>query len=397
MSDEVREEITNWEPTPGGPENLRAVLTHHNLNVVRNVHGHFVDELTRDLVGEWVQNMGRKTDPDTNYAYSSRRVAELSGGLISHISVSTWWGSARQPQEVSADVRREITNWEPTPEGPKDLRAVLIRHNLDVVRKDRGGLRDKLTRELVREWAQNMGRKTDPDTNYGYTARRVAALSGGLINRSSVSEWWKSARQPQEVSADVRREITNWEPTPEGPKDLRAVLTHHNLNVDRNGRGGLADKLTRELVREWAQNLGRKTDPDTHRRRYTTTRVAELSGGLASHTSVSTWWGSARESQPAREPQEVSAEVRREITQRGPESGSRRHEVVELPAKRQAVPDGTGLQGKKRVSGQAGPPGVRHLGQAHAEVTYPEGPHGDFSALAPAPVRGAAPATVPAV
>jgi len=156
-------------------------------------------------------------------------------------------------------------------------------------------------------WAHKFRGKIDPKTGRHYSARKVARLSKGQVDNTTVSNWWKEElpqRPPPEELDMLREAILEWEPS-------KAVPTLWDLLVKRQADQGLPAgislalkppdgtlmcKTLVEMVKLWALELGQQTkieNPGTPRENkapFDTNCVAELSGNVVSAKTVRDFW-----------------------------------------------------------------------------------------------------------
>ncbi len=272
-------EVEQWRPSPDGqgPSTLRAFLEQMrdgpglrpgvSLPVDRNAR---LGPGMRAWVRSWALKLHGQENPATKSVYTTRQVADLSGGV--HTSaVDRWWREAAPPLPP---VPLQVSGWRPSPggQGPSTLRAFLeqmrdgpgLRPGVSLT-VDRNGRLGPGMRAWVRSWALGLSGQENPATKSVYTSDQVADLSGNLVVASAVRGWWQEAAPPL---PPVEPEVEHWRPSPDGqgPSTLRAFLQQMELPsgvsliVDRNG--SLLPGM-RAWVRSWALGLSGQENPAT--------------------------------------------------------------------------------------------------------------------------------------
>ncbi|MEV0705870.1 OTU domain-containing protein, partial [Saccharopolyspora sp. NPDC050389] len=255
----VRKRIVEWRPQPGGARKLREFLLglrwddgqqrDRQLPLDQDKSGRFFSAVTQELVRDWVLRLHGQM--------SIRKVAELSGGLVSQATVSRCWQvMATPPLVVPEGVRKRIVEWRPQPGGARKLREFLLG-----LRWDDGQQRDRqlpldqdksgrffsaVTQELVRDWVLQLHGQ-----HGSMGLREVVELSGGLVSESTVSRLWKkerAGRKPHVSSGSGRHTL---EPPRKrvrtdsvGPEGDDAGMDDAALVVPGGGRNEDISRLT---------------------------------------------------------------------------------------------------------------------------------------------------------
>ncbi|MGH3750378.1 MAG: hypothetical protein ACRDT8_23610, partial [Micromonosporaceae bacterium] len=147
-----------------------------------------------------------------------------------------------------------------------------------------------------------------------YASRDAVELSGGLVDQTVVSKWWRTGRQPSTTAPP--RDVVRWRPgVPDRSGNTYPTLRRY-LEVEYEARGRLpaGESLAtsgrgrlmpgvREWVRRWV--VGMNGVLDEKGKKLSLAKVAKLSGDLVSTTTVKDWWNPVVKEPPAEPPSDV--------------------------------------------------------------------------------------------
>ncbi|MGH3750986.1 MAG: hypothetical protein ACRDT8_26735, partial [Micromonosporaceae bacterium] len=199
------EDVAAWRPdgSPQGPGTLREYLEQRGLPAGESfdtVAPTRLRPVVREWVLQWVLGLSGDVDPGTGQEYTPEQVVRLSGGLVHRATVGAWWRWATGDQPPLPAPPADVLRWRPdgSEDGPATLRDYLARRKLpagvSLVRDVKGHLSPE-TWDWVRRWAEGLYGQTNREGKL-YASRDAVELSGGLVDQTVVSKWWRTGRQP---------------------------------------------------------------------------------------------------------------------------------------------------------------------------------------------------------
>ncbi|HEX7305445.1 hypothetical protein, partial [Lentzea sp.] len=377
--DENGESGPGWQFGPTWPDTAYITLLRRDT-----VGGHYLGTVplhsglnsSESATGEFGFS-GPESDPTGSGWNTDQTVTPFPSGNTwlhqlppSNPAPTGWPQSVPQLMQELID---KVVHWRPAPtgEGVDNLREHIERNDLmksafplDI--NNYGTFAHSRTQDVLHAWAKGFREEIDPTSAKTYTWKRVAELSGGLLDGKTVQYLWQEDRPAvPELSEELAGELIDWRPsiTGEGPLSLREHITQDDrlrmaLPFDTEPSGRFVHQQTRAMVNAWAKGLRGELDRETGKP-YTKRRVVALSGQLIASRGLRRLWRDDRS--PERELSAVPAINKRSAGADAP------HIAMDVDEPATSGSAGKRAGGAENVDGDHGPYGdPMVLDPAHA-------------------------------
>ncbi|WP_203832354.1 hypothetical protein [Catellatospora citrea] len=300
-------DVLRWRPTQPGQTFLKYLeqVELGEGEVARllrddkvNLNGRGLWEtLAGHLMRQWSLRMLNEDKPETDTQYIVEEVAEALGGTAPASSINRWRLEAAAGRMAQSPP--EVLDWRPGDgSGAHTLRQRLrqLQNTETMLGRLLKGI--SLTTDTyqkldpgVAKWVKQWAMRLNDDPLYAGKKPLVVELSGGMVTRDTLTNWWTKGPEPQVPEAAL--EALGWRPPTAGqqePQTFKEQLASLQAARVLPAPTGKRDAATEETVRRWAINMMQEFDPETRTATYTMGQIVNHSGRMFSDTPLRAWW-----------------------------------------------------------------------------------------------------------